>query len=94
LPEVEAPDGAVARGQGGRAGLHAVLATLATLFGMADQRLKARSAFDQLRVGLRGGVSSTADLQPGLLKAACLEPFQRLFNFRRYPPGMPGIEAR
>jgi|SoiMethySBSTD1v2_1073268.scaffolds.fasta_scaffold3044348_1 hypothetical protein len=56
LTEVEAPDGAVARGQGCLVGFHAALAELAALFGMADQRLNARSAIDKSRVGLHGQI--------------------------------------
>jgi hypothetical protein len=37
LPEVEAPNRGVACGQGGGVGLHAALAELASLFGMADE---------------------------------------------------------
>ena len=78
MTEVEAPDGAVARGQSCLVGLHAARAELAALFGMADPRCNARSAIDQASLGLRGVFSETAALQPRLLKAAFLEPFQRL----------------
>jgi hypothetical protein len=51
LPEVEAPNGPVAHGKSRLVGLHAALAELAALFGMADEGFDARPTVHQTAVG-------------------------------------------
>jgi hypothetical protein len=74
LAEVEAPDGTVARSQGGLIGFHAALAAL---FAMTDEGFDARSTFRQTAGGLRVTLRQRVGIKPRLLKVAFLQPFQR-----------------
>jgi hypothetical protein len=78
LPEVEAPNGAVARGKGRIISSHAALAELTALFGMANQRFDTSAAILKAGVGLRTTLRQRAGIEPGLLKTEFLQPFQRL----------------
>ena len=77
LAEVEAPNGAVARGQGCLVSFHAALAELTTVFGMANQRFDPSAAIYKAGVGRRVTLRQRAGIEPRLLKTEFLEPFQR-----------------
>ena len=77
LPEVEAPDGTVARGQGCLVGFHTALAELAALFGMADQRFDTRPAIHKAGISRRSPLGQCAGIESRLLQAEFLQPSQR-----------------
>src|SRR5215831_15025073 len=78
LPEVEAPNGTIARGKGRVIRFHAALAALTALFGMANQGFNASATIHQAAVGLRVTRRQRARIEPRLLQTAFLQPFQRL----------------
>src|SRR5215813_5001258 len=71
------PNRGVACGQGGVVGFHAALTELASVFGMADKGFDTRTAIYKAGVGLHVTLRQRAGIEPRLLEAKFLQPFQR-----------------